>query len=130
MNNDNTTGATAKRLRVLIAEDSQRMRKSLSEMVSSVARLEVIGEAVDGFEAIDRVRNLKPDVLTLDINMPGMNGIDVLRAMEREKHTCTVIVLTALNDDFYRRKCQELHATYFFDKVTEFDRFVELLNRI
>ena len=115
------------RLRVLIAEDSPSTRKSLSDICSDLPHLNVVGEAADGFDAIEAVRNLKPDVLTLDINMPRINGLEVLRIMQREQRECIVIVLTSMADDFYKQKCRELKAHHVFDKVTEFDGFIKLL---
>jgi DNA-binding NarL/FixJ family response regulator len=125
-----TDKRAGQRLRVLIAEDSPRMRKSLSDACACLPHLEVVGEVADGFDTIEAVRDLKPDVLTLDIHMPRINGLDVLRIMQREKCECVVIVLTALVDDFYREKCQELKADYFFDKITELDRFLETIKAI
>jgi DNA-binding NarL/FixJ family response regulator len=118
------------RLRILIAEDSAGMRKNLSEVCSGLPRLELIGEAKNGLEAIESVRNLRPDVLTLDIRMPKLNGLEVLRIVQRENHGCVVIVLTAFLDEFYRKKCRQLSARHYFDKVTEFDRFLELLKSL
>jgi two-component system chemotaxis response regulator CheB len=117
----------AQRLRVLIAENSPGTRQNLSELCASLPHLEVVGEAGNGLDAIEAVRILKPDVLTLDMNMPRISGFDVLRMMLHEKRRCVVIVLTSLADEFYRKKCRELKATHFFNKITEFEQFLELM---
>ena len=124
------SGRSGRRLRVLIAEDSQETRKGLRDTCSSLPHLEVVGEAVDGLAAIEAVRSLKPDVLTLDLHMPRMSGFDVLRVMQHEKRECMVIVLTSLAGEFYKEKCRELKAHYVFDKITEFDRFLDLMKAI
>lgn len=103
------------------------MRQNLTDLVSGLPRLEIVGMARDGVEAIDGVNNLIPDVLILDIHMPRRNGLEVLRKVRADQSKCVVIILTKLVDDFYRRKCLELKADYFFDKFTEFDQFVTLL---
>lgn len=127
MKNKITKAPSDLRLRVLIAEDSPGTRKILSEACSCLPHLKVVGEAVDGLDTIEAVRNLKPDVMTLDINLPRLSGLEVLRIMQREKHECVVIVLTSLVDEFYKNKCRELNARHVFDKITEYDRFLETL---
>jgi DNA-binding NarL/FixJ family response regulator len=118
------------RLGVLVAEDSAATRESLSELLSGLPGMELLGLAKDGTEAMEGVRSLDPDVLILDIHMPRRNGLQVLRAVRKRKNHCLVIVLTKLSDDFYREKCRELKADYFFDKLTEFDQFVNLLKSL
>lgn len=120
----------ARRQRVLIAEDSASMRQNLVDLLSDLPQMEVVGTARDGVEAIESVHLLKPDVLILDIHMPRQNGLEVLRTIRKEKNHCTVIVLTKLADEFYREKCRELKADYFFDKLSGFDQFVELLKKM
>ena len=126
----NAEAEPKKRLRVLIAEDSDDTRKQLSDLCSDLPRLQVVGEARNGREAIDAVRSLRPDVLTLDIHMPKASGLEVLRAMQHDNSACVVIVLTSFFDEFYRERCLQLRANHFFDKVTEFDRFLELMKSL
>jgi DNA-binding NarL/FixJ family response regulator len=123
-------GKSAKRLRVLIAEDSGETRKHLRELCSTLPRLHVVGEATNGLEAIEAVRNLKPDVLTLDIHMPKANGLEVLRTIRGQDVPRVVIVLTAFLNIFYRERCKQLMPIHSFDKITEFDRFLELLKSL
>ncbi|MDB6016964.1 MAG: two component transcriptional regulator, AraC family [Pedosphaera sp.] len=73
------------------------------------------------------IRRLKPEVVTLDIRMPEMNGINVLEAIKREKVETMVIVLTGLAEMEYRQKCLELGAQHFFHKATEFEKVIEIL---
>src|SRR5580700_5939869 len=68
--------ASEKRTRVLIVDDSAFMRKVLEEMIRSDPRLEVVGQAKDGREAIAMAQSLQPDVMTMDINMPRMDGLE------------------------------------------------------
>lgn len=101
------------------------MRQNLRDTFTGLPRLEIVGEAKDGLETLHAAHILKPDVITLDIHMPKMSGIEVLQRIQKDG--CKVIVLTALVDEIYREKCRELNADYFFDKITEFDQFVNLL---
>ncbi len=66
-------------IRVLVADDSAFMRTAITRMIDSDPVLRVLGGAQTGHEAIEKIKTLKPDVLTLDVEMPGMNGLDALR---------------------------------------------------
>ena len=113
------------RLRVLIVENSAVLRASLRDIFSTLPGMEVVGEAKDGVEALEAIRELRPDVITLDIQMPRMSGVEVLRRIPKD--SCQVIMLTAQADDIYLEKCRELNAHHFFDKITEFELFVDLV---
>jgi len=74
----------AKPIQVLVVDDSTFMRKSLSTMLTSDARIAVAGLARNGEEAIQQVKSLKPDVVTMDVEMPGMNGIEAVKRIMAE----------------------------------------------
>lgn len=118
-----------KKVRVLIVDDSASLREGLTNLCSLLSELEVVGTAGDGLEALEAIHNLKPDVVSLDIRMPKMNGIEVLRAIKRDQLTCMPIVLSGLTDEFSREKCLELGAKYVFDKSTELEKFLQVLGR-
>jgi two-component system chemotaxis response regulator CheB len=69
-------------VRVLVVDDSAFMRKVIAEMVASDSMFEVVGTARDGTDALDRIRVLKPDLMTLDVEMPNLDGLGVLRALK------------------------------------------------
>ena len=119
--------AARKTLKVLIADDTAAIRESMSNLVSRLKDVEIVGVAQTGLEALDKIRSLKPDVATLDIRMPGLNGISVLEAVQQEKLPVAVIILTGLAETEYRRKCLALGAEHFFNKATEFELVVEIL---
>lgn len=77
-----TEGAAARRIRVLVVDDSAVARKLLTTLLSRDARIEVVGAAADGAVALEKARLLKPDVMTLDLEMPRVDGLDVLRGLE------------------------------------------------
>src|SRR5579863_4928303 len=70
---------TTRSIRVLIVDDSAFMRTALSRMIASEAGLEVAGTASSGSEALDKIAALDPDVITLDVEMPGLDGLQTLR---------------------------------------------------
>jgi DNA-binding NarL/FixJ family response regulator len=114
-------------LRVLIADDTAAIRFSLSDLMSRLEGVEVVGLAETGAAALEMARSLKPDVMTLDIRMPEMTGINVLEVMQQEKLDVMAIVLTGLEGDEYRERCLALGASHFFHKSTEFEEVLKLL---
>ena len=81
-----------KSLRVLVVDDSALMRKLVSEMINHAEGMECIGTASDGEAAISCLKDLQPDVITLDVEMPNMNGIQFLEAMMPIRPTPVVMV--------------------------------------
>src|SRR4051794_34983951 len=99
---------TRRPLRVVVADDSSAIRDSLSSLISRLPGVEIVGLATTGLEAVELVHKLNPDVITLDIRMPEMNGISVLEAFKKKQLETTIIILTGLAELEYRRKCTEL----------------------
>ena len=78
-------------------------------------------------EAVTAIRELKPDVVILDIRMPGGCGIDVLNTIDKSGRTPVVIMLTNYPYPQYRKKCFAAGADYFFDKSSEFEKVIDVL---
>lgn len=84
--------------RVLVVDDSIFMRKIISDLLTGHAQIEVIGTAVNGLDALDQARKLKPDVITMDVEMPGMNGLQALRKI-MELQPTPVVMLSSLTHE-------------------------------
>jgi len=85
-------------LRVLIADDSAMMRKMLKKMLESDVDIEVVGAARDGLDVVEKARELKPDVITMDVNMPGQDGITALQYIINDK-ICPVVMVSSLTQE-------------------------------
>src|ERR1035441_3689927 len=86
------------KIRVLIVDDSAVVRQTLSEVLSSDPEIEVIGTAADPFVAAERMREQTPDVITLDIEMPGMDGLTFLQKI-MSQHPIPVIICSSLAEE-------------------------------
>lgn len=107
-------------MRVFIADDSARLRSQLIGLLSDLGEVEIVGQAADAQSTVTALRVLKPDVLTLDIRMPGGSGIEVLKAIRQDEHVPVTIMLTNHSATPYRNESLQAGADYFFDKATEF----------
>jgi DNA-binding NarL/FixJ family response regulator len=117
-------------LKVVIADDSALVRERLAALVSDLEDVELVGQAGNAIEAIEITQRLKPDVVILDIRMPGGNGIQVLEMIKANEAGPLVIMLTAFPYPQYRQKCLEAGAEYFFDKTTEFERVTQVVKQL
>ncbi len=89
------------RISVLIVEDHTMVREGLQTLLKLEPDLEVVGEARDGREAVAMARKLRPDVILMDIAMPGLNGLEATRQLLKELPASRIIILTAHCDDAY-----------------------------
>jgi two-component system chemotaxis response regulator CheB len=87
-------GAGVNKVRVLVVDDSALMRKLIPQMLEADHLIEVVGTAIDGNFCLKKIEELKPNVVTLDLQMPGMNGIDTLKEIMR-RHPLPVIVVSS-----------------------------------
>ncbi len=86
-------------IRILVADDHPVVRDGLVAILSTQADFEVVGEAADGAEAVDQVNALAPDVMLLDLEMPEMDGVAVLKQLKQAGATTRVVVFTAFDTD-------------------------------
>ena len=117
-------------MRVLIADDSEVVCQRLIAMLSELPEAEVVGQATNSSEAISSIQELRPDVVILDIRMPGGSGIDVLRTIKKNDSAPRVIVLTNYPYPQYRKACMDAGAEFFLDKSTEFEKVTELIKQL
>jgi len=114
-----TQAAEKRKIRVLVVDDSALVRKLLTEMLESDPQIEVVGAAQDPFMARDKIKQLNPDVLTLDVEMPRMDGVTFLRNLMKLRPMPVVMVstLTQKGSDI-TLDALELGAVDFVSKPT------------
>jgi two-component system, LytTR family, response regulator len=108
----------------LIIDDEKLARDLLREYLESFPQIEVIGECAKGSEAVEKINKLKPDLIFLDVQMPGMNGFDVLDEIDHDPH---VIFTTAY--DQYAIRAFEKNAVDYLLKPLDEERFTQAVNR-
>ncbi len=107
-------------MRVLVADDSILFRRAMTEVLASLPGVEVVGQAPNGKLAVQKVRELRPDLLTLDMEMPEMDGLAVLNALKQFEVAPTVIVVSALTKQGGRLTMRALQKGAF-DFITKPD---------
>lgn len=88
-------------LKVFITDDDTFFASAISIVINAQQDMEVIGQAENGIEAIDKLRHLQPDVVLMDIQMPKMNGIDCLKIVKQQYPALCILILTTFNEEEY-----------------------------
>lgn len=116
-------------LRVLLADDHALFRAGLASLLRAWG-LQVVGQAANGQEAIARAGELSPDLVFMDINMPGMNGLEATRAIKAAHPEMKVIVLTVSDDEQHLFEAIKSGAEGYLLKNLREEEFADLVNRI
>ena len=114
-------------VRFLVVDDSAAVRRSLATLVDAQQRLEVVGTAENGREAIDKVEELDPDVVLMDVQMPEMNGIDATATIRDRHPEVQIVVVTTHDSPHVRAACERAGAEGF---VTKSEGGQHILNEI
>lgn len=114
------------KLRVLIVDDETLAREGLRDLLTADADVELIGECADGFEAIEHIRTQKPDVVFLDIQMPELNGFDVVREVGPDR--MPIVIFVTAYDEF-AIQAFDIHALDYVLKPVDPERFNIALGR-
>lgn len=116
------------RLKVFIADDDAGMRLVLKKIIESIDGVEFIGEAADGEEAVRRCAELKPDAVFIDVEMPGLNGVDAARQLIAQLPELALIFVTAHSE--YMPDAFEVYAYDYLLKPFKTDRVRQTLRRL
>ena len=120
--------AEQSRKRLLVVDDAMIMRAIIKD-IAVKAGWEIAGEAANGTECIDKYRALKPDLVTLDIVMPEMDGVEALRTLRGEDPAARIVMVTAIDQRAKLSECIQLGAIDFVAKPFDRERLFSLLQK-
>ena len=118
-----------KTLRIVVAEDNRDLQQMI-QMTLEVGGFKVVGQAYDGHEALDLVRELQPDILILDLHMPELGGLEVLPEIEAIAPRCKVVVHSAIGAMFITDSALKAGAVAYIEKGVSPRSIVAHLNRV
>ncbi|MBI3803720.1 MAG: response regulator transcription factor [Nitrospirae bacterium] len=117
-------------IKILIADDHAIVRRGLKQILTETSDMVVAGEAHDGQEMLDMVRNDQWDVIVLDISMPGRGGLDILKQLKSERPKLPVLMLTIYPEDQYAVRVLRAGASGYLTKESAPDHLVEAIRKV
>jgi DNA-binding NarL/FixJ family response regulator len=117
-------------MKVMIVDDSTVINQGLYKLLSDIEGLEIVSVVEDGLEAMSDFKNKNPDIVVLDLMIPKMSGLDVLRSIRQKNDKTIIIVLTNYNQSYFRDLTSSLGADYFLDKSAEFEKVYAICSNL
>lgn len=118
------------KIKLVVAEDNLTVRLGICRLLDQSQEIEVVGEATNGREALQRVREIKPDILLLDVEMPELSGIEVARTLKESGSTTRILVLSAYDDQEYIRGMFVNGASGYLLKDEAPERIVDAVKKV
>ncbi len=118
------------RMRILIVDDSGETREYLRKLLYFEQNLELVGAAADGEEGVELARQLKPDLVLMDINMPGMDGITAADIISRELPTTRIVMMSVQREIEYLRRAMQAGAREFLIKPFSYDELMNVIGQV
>jgi len=117
-------------IKTLIVDDSRLFRERLKAFLAAYPEVEVVGEAGDGQAALSKAKELKPDVVLMDVKMGDMNGLDATGNLKRELPELHVIILSRYDLAAYREAAEALGASAYVSKKDLVDKLLPAIRRV
>ena len=118
------------KIRVMLVDDHDLVRLGIKKLLSEVPGIEIIGEAASGEEAIEQVGKLVPNVILMDVNMPGMGGLEATKRLKRIAPDSKVLVLTAYSDEPYPSMVLQAGAMGYLTKGASIDEIIQAIKMV
>src|SRR5689334_12090048 len=119
-----------RRCRILLVDDNPTLAQAVESMLATVAWIQIIGTASSGEQALERIVDLEPDMVLLDLTMPGMDGLEVTRTLVERPRRPRVLMMTAHIDDHYRRAADDAGVDGFILKSDLWEKLVALIDSL
>lgn len=119
-----------KNARLLIVDDHEIFRRGLRALLEPSSEWQICGEAVDGVDAVEQCKTLKPDIVVLDVSMPRLNGLEAARLIRRENPESKIIIITQHDSPQIRSAAHEAGARAFVTKSAVGSELVSALRNL
>jgi len=117
-------------IRVLVVDDHQLVRMGISRLLADVKGIEIIGQAESGEDAIDMVRDLSPDVVLMDVKMPGIGGLEATRRSLRIDPELKIIAVSVYDDEPFPSRLMSAGAVGYLTKGTNLDEMIRAIKKV
>lgn len=117
-------------IRILITDDHQLFREGIANLLAASPQIEIVAQAENGHEAIEKARKLKPDIMIMDLSLPIINGVDATRILHEELPGTKVLVLSMHADKNYIKEALEAGAFGYLFKDCTYDQLIEAINTV
>jgi DNA-binding NarL/FixJ family response regulator len=117
-------------MKVVLANYSDLILERLKELLSIHRQVDIVASLKNGDETLAAIKNLKPDLVIVDINMPGLNGLEILNEVRRDNRTTKIIILTFYSSEHYRKIAMLSGADFFFNKADDFEKISLIVERL
>lgn len=114
---------------LLIVEDSVSITWRLLSFLREIENLKIIGSVRNGTSGLKRIKTDKPDIVLLDLQLPGINGLKIIEALQDDKKPY-IIVFTNNSNFYFKERCLALGANEFFDKSVQFEEAVAAIRKL
>ncbi len=116
--------------KILVVDDHDLVRMGIVRMLADIDGYQVVGDAKSGEEAVTKARILKPDVVLMDVKMPGMGGLEATKKLLTVNPAIKIIAVTACDDDLYPTRLMQAGAVGYVTKGAEFTEITDAINKV
>ena len=118
------------KLVVMVVDDSIAVAQRLTSILYGMKSVGLVLHAADYDKAMDLLNHCSVSFLLVDINLPGKNGIEILRSIEKTGYNAKVMMISNQDNSYYREICASLGASYYFDKSDDFDKIPFIISQL
>lgn len=119
-----------KKISLILADDHKMLRDGLKDILEDQGGFQVVGEAGDGAACVSLAKSLKPDVAVVDMKMPGMSGLEVVKTLQRDLPALRVIIVSSYDDDRHVMEAYNAGAAAFLPKITGAEKLISCIREV
>lgn len=117
-------------MKIVVVDDSSLLRGRIKDLFKNIKNVEIVGEAVTGLEGLHLIEKIKPDLAILDIRLPEMNGIEILKKIREQGIDTVICMLTSYPYKQYKDRCLAEGSDYFFDKNNDIRKILDVITKL